>query len=254
MERLTSKLRKLQQAKTRKREPIKNVKPVATDSNCSKQSDVNKLAVELKAKLNKVDKLLVNLRAQANNKEVKSYMCAFSASSETRSNGQTNPNKTLKNRKRKQRKREKDKKRFQEATESRKQHIKNLSDKQFTDEQIALLSRGLKFIPTPVTNEDFIRHNLLKDFNLFARRMRLQHIFHGKENKQHPFYVKSTWEPPVQQSVALETFLEEVKFELANIPIKRPKDNLSPGERRALKNLLHDKTIIVKKADKEPQP
>ena len=50
--------------------------------------------------------------------------------------------------------------------------------------------------------------------------------------------------------MALETFLEEVKFELANIPIKRPKDNLSPGERRALKNLLRDKSIIVKKADK----
>ena len=96
VERLTSKLRKLEQAKTRKREPKKNVKPVATDSNCSKQSDVNKLAVELKAKLNEVDKLLVNLRAQANNKEVKSYMCAFSASSETRNNGQTNPKETEK--------------------------------------------------------------------------------------------------------------------------------------------------------------
>ena len=95
-----------------------------------------------------------------------------------------------------------------------------------------------------------IRRNLLKDFDLFARRMRLKDIFHGKENKQHPFYVKSTWEPPVQQSVALETFLEEVKFELANSPSKRPKDNLSPGERRALHNLLGDKTIIVKTADK----
>ena len=95
-----------------------------------------------------------------------------------------------------------------------------------------------------------IRRNLLKDFDLFARRMRLKDIFHGKENKQHPFYVKSTWEPPVQQSVALETFLEEVKFELANSPSKRPKDNLSPGERRALHNLLGDKTIIEKKADK----
>ena len=41
-----------------------------------------------------------------------------------------------------------------------------------------------------------------------------------------------------------------LKFELANIPIKRPKDNLSPGERRALKDLLRDKTIIVKKANK----
>ena len=50
--------------------------------------------------------------------------------------------------------------------------------------------------------------------------------------------------------MALETFLEDVKFERANIPIKRPKDNLSPGERRALRNLLGDKTIIVKKADK----
>ena len=80
--------------------------------------------------------------------------------------------------------------------------------------------------------------------------MRLQYIFPRKENKQHPFYVKSTWEPPVQQSVALETFLQEVKFELANIPIRRPRDNLSPGERRALHNLLGDNTIIVKKADK----
>ena len=50
--------------------------------------------------------------------------------------------------------------------------------------------------------------------------------------------------------MALETFLEEVKFERANIPINGPKDNLSPGERRALHNLLGDKTIIVKKADK----
>ena len=91
----------------------------------------------------------------------------------------------------------------------------------------------------PKSQKRGMRRNLLKDFNLFARRMRL-------ENKQHPgFYVKSTWEPPVQQSVALETFLEEVKFELANSPSKRPKDNLSPGERRALHNLLGDKTTTV---------
>ena len=50
--------------------------------------------------------------------------------------------------------------------------------------------------------------------------------------------------------MALETFLEEVEFELANSPSKRPKDDLSPGERRALHYLLGDKTIIVKKADK----
>ena len=42
--------------------------------------------------------------------------------------------------------------------------------------------------------------------------------------------------------MALETFLEEVKFELANSPSKRPRDNLSPGERR---KLLGDKTTTV---------
>ena len=97
----------------------------------------------------------------------------------------------------------------------------------------------------PKSQKRGMRRNLVKDFNLFARRMCLKDIFHGKENKQHPFYVKSTWEPPVQKSVALETFLEEVKFELANGPSKRPKDYLPLGERRALHNLLGDKTTTV---------
>ena len=62
----------------------------------------------------------------------------------------------------------------------------------------------------PKAQKRGVRRNLLKDFDLFARRMRLKDIFHGKENKQHPFYVESTWEPPVQQSVALETFRGEI--------------------------------------------
>ena len=80
--------------------------------------------------------------------------------------------------------------------------------------------------------------------------MRLKYIFHGKHNEPHPFHVKSDWDPPVQPSVALETFLEEVKFELANIKLNRPKDNLSQGERKALKELSRDKNIVIKKADK----
>lgn len=43
-------------------------------------------------------------------------------------------------------------------------------------------------------------------FNLFVRRMRLQYIYYGKEGEPHPSYVKSDWNPPVQLSVALETF------------------------------------------------
>ena len=86
VEKLTIKLRKLEQARKHKRNDMeftKNVKPVATVLNSSKQSDINKLAVELTTKLTQVDKLVVNLRAQTSNKEVKSYMCVFSAFKKT---------------------------------------------------------------------------------------------------------------------------------------------------------------------------
>ena len=89
--------------------------------------------------------------------------------------------------------------------ESNKRHIKNLSDIQLTTDQTSLLSKGLRFIPTPVTKENSIRHQLMRDFNQFARRMRLQYIYHGENNEPHPFHVKTNWEPPAQQSVALET-------------------------------------------------
>ena len=114
-------------------------------------------------------------------------------------------------------------------TEARKKHIKNLSDYKMTRDQINVLSRGLKFIPTPVTNTGHVRAELLKDFNAFARRMRLQYIFHGKDKEQHPFHVKSDWEPPVQPSVQpLETYLEEAKLQLANINTITPR-TIYPG-------------------------
>ena len=147
-----------------------------------------------------------------------------------------------------ERKKIKEKKRFQNNIESRRQHLKNLSNTQLAEEQISLLSRGLKFIPTPVTRENIIRRQLLNDFSQFARRMRLKYIFHGNDNEPHPCHVKSDWDPPVQRSVALETFLEEVKF--ASTKLNRPIDNLSQGERNVLKELSPDQNIVLKKADK----
>ena len=113
-----------------------------------------------------------------------------------------------------------------------------------------MLSRDLKFIPTPVTREDIIRHQLLNDFRQFARRVRLKYIFHRNDKEPYPFHVKSDWDPPVQPSVVLPTFLEEVKFDLASIKLNRQKDNLSLGERSALKELSHDKNTALNKADK----
>ena len=80
--------------------------------------------------------------------------------------------------------------------------------------------------------------------------MRLQYIFHGKDKEQHPFHVKSGWEPPVQPSVALETYLEEVKLQLANINTITPRDNLPKMEQLAIKQLRQNPDINIKGADK----
>lgn len=121
--------------------------------------------------------------------------------------------------------------------DTNKRYIKNLSNLELTQAQMNLLSRGLKFIPTLVTNETHIRTQLLNDFKAFVWRMRLQYISYGQDKEPHSFHVKSNWEPPVQLSVTLESYLEEVKTELAAVKISKPKNNLPINERQALKEI-----------------
>ena len=72
-------------------------------------------------------------------------------------------------------------------SEANKKQIKSLSTNIMTTEQINLLGKGLKFIPTPPTNQTQIWRQLLQDFHQFARKMRLQYIFQGdaKDNENH---------------------------------------------------------------------
>ena len=67
--------------------------------------------------------------------------------------------------------------------------------------------------------------------------MCLKYLFHGKNREIHPFYVKSDWKPPVQPSVALKSYLEEVKSQLAEMKITKPKNNLSCKEHEAVTGL-----------------
>ena len=53
--------------------------------------------------------------------------------------------------------------------------------------------------------------------------MRLLYIFHRQNSEPHPFHVESTWMPQVQHSVALESYLENVKTQFAKIKITKPK-------------------------------
>ena len=134
--------------------------------------------------------------------------------------------------------------------ETNEQFLKNFSSHQLTDNQVSVISKGLKFIPTPVADETKIRHQLVQDFEQFPRRMRLQYIFHGQNKEPHPFHVKSNWIPPVQPSVALESYLESVKVQLAEIKTIKPEYNLSRNEFRAIAELKHNSALNLKKADK----
>ena len=135
--------------------------------------------------------------------------------------------------------------------ETNEKFLKKFSSHQLTDNKVSVISKGLKFIPTPVTDETKIRRQLLKDFEQFARRMRLQYIFHGQNKEPHPFHVKSNWIPPVQPSVALESYLESVKVQLAEIfKTIKPEYNLSRNEFRAIAELKHNSVLNLKKADK----
>ena len=72
------------------------------------------------------------------------------------------------------------------------------------------------------------------------------YIFRGQNKEPHPFHVKSNWMPPVQPSIALESFLENVKAQLAEITVTKPKNN----ELTALKELKTNSALNLKNADK----
>ena len=184
------------------------------------------------------------------NKHVEQYTCLLSDSDTGKGTKRKQSEKRLRNRKRKVRKQKKNKKQLNAQLEANEKHIKNLSNQKLTKDQINLLAKGLKFVPCPITKETQIRKQLLRDYDNFARRMRLRYIFHGQDREPHPFHVKSTWKPPVQPSVALESYLEEVRTQLAEVKLTKPKNNLPPEEREALKALKNNNEINLKKADK----
>ena len=72
----------------------------------------------------------------------------------------------------------------------------NLSRRELSEEDISLLSKGLKFSPTPT---DIDKAQLKSDLEAYKRRMRLRWHFRNQEdnftpdNSDNQFKVKSTW-------------------------------------------------------------
>ena len=76
--------------------------------------------------------------------------------------------------------------------------VVNLSRRELSEEDVSLLSKGLKFPPTPT---DIDKAQLKADIEKFKRRMRLRWHFRNNEddsftddNKNNHFRSKSTWQ------------------------------------------------------------
>ena len=76
-------------------------------------------------------------------------------------------------------------------------------------------------------------------------------MYHEEENEPHPLYMKSNWNPPVQKSVALESYLEEVKLSLAEINLTKPKKEGINIVCTVYKNFYRDGPPIPKRSLKK---
>ena len=104
---------------------------------------------------------------------------------------------------------------LKEEIKKAKQYVKNLSDRELTDSEYLLLSKNLKFVPTPDTPR---MRDLLRDFDDMASRMRTRMwMFENKTKpKNEPFTCKRERPDRLSENGALESYITATKIELAN--------------------------------------
>ncbi len=121
--------------------------------------------------------------------------------------------------------------------------------------EINLLAKGLKFIPKPLRSNN---SDIEEAFKQFSRRIKLTSFFDDASNirnKEKPktFVHKSEWLPPEKHMCFdLKEQLTQLGESLGKLNMKQKKTgvNLSKAERKALRSLQKDNTIVLKPADK----
>ena len=128
-------------------------------------------------------------------------------------------------------------------------NILNLSKRELNTAEISILSKGMKFVPTP----RYVDQAALKtDLEAFGRKLRL--AWHFRNNEGNPFEVnpfrKRTNFNPKNKDVAIEMYLSKLEEEILNINTKIKHHNVTKEERNAIESLRNDTSIIIKEADK----
>ena len=129
--------------------------------------------------------------------------------------------------------------------------VVNLSRRELSEEDVSLLSKGLKFSPTPT---DIEKAQLKAEIEDFKRRMRLRWHFRNNEDDSftyddNHFRIKSTWQPPKDDPI-LENYLSLLEKVMSVSPEGMNFSNLSSSEQLSLQQLKSDRNIVIKEADK----
>ena len=137
---------------------------------------------------------------------------------------------------------------------SHQQTVINLSDRGLTEHEKNILSKGLKFLPTPTSVN---RTELTADVKKWSRRMCLKEFYwdaHNTRNEQINQYKKpSTWTPCNGRDQALDCYINAVEssiLERTNTGGRKLRSNITKEERMAINELKRDKNIVIFQADK----
>ena len=112
------------------------------------------------------------------------------------------------------------------------------------------MNKGLSFCPTTIDEPTDLR---LTDLLLFERRVRLKSFFQhnpSPEEPEHEFHTSKGWTPPQGISPALETFFTTNTTDFLHMEKTKKYPNLTREERQALKELIDNRDITIKPADK----
>ena len=132
-------------------------------------------------------------------------------------------------------------------------NVINISSRVLTQAEVSLLSRGLKFCPTPI---ELDISSVKRDIKEFGRKLKCKAFFHSKIGMEQEgqtfrqFREKSAW-CPTEVDPAIELYLS--KFEERVLAINERGSNfsnLSSEEQEALKNVKKYRDIVIKEADK----
>jgi len=147
------------------------------------------------------------------------------------------------------------------------QNVVNLSSHSLTVHEQSVLSRGLKFCPTPTSVDQL---ELRTDLDKFERRLRLK-VFYSRKNTKiddsnkdtdtntydpkalfnHPLLKRqSTFTPNPGQDPFLDAYITAVRADVINGIKAKTYRNVSKEEHKALHDIKNNRNIVIKEADK----